>query len=250
MKNIKEFRLNVLIPNMLTFTAAAMGITALRLTVEGRFGPAVIAILIAAFLDGIDGRVARLMQGGSQFGVELDSLSDFINFGVAPAFVIYYWSLSALGSYGWMIALFFALCCELRLARFNTMLGSDETEPYWDYFFMGIPAPAGGLLCMFPVMLYFGTGSFFWTDPIVCALLVIITGSLMASRLPTLSLKKIKIPASCMLPVFLCFMLFLGLLFTKFWLTLGALGIVYLALIPVMGIYFLKLQKTYRQGQQ
>ena len=134
--------LNKLIPNILTVLALCAGLTSIRFALHGKWEHAVLSIVLAAILDGLDGRVARLLQGTSKFGAELDSLSDFVSFGVAPAMVLYFWTMQGAGGFGWALVLLFAVCCALRLARFNTMLGNADLPPYAYNFFTGIPAPA------------------------------------------------------------------------------------------------------------
>lgn len=242
----KEVRLNTIVPNFVTFAAAASGLTSIRFTVEGRYELAILAVLIAAVLDGMDGRIARMMRGGSQFGVELDSLSDFLNFGIAPAFILYSWSLYNLNSIGWAIAIFLALCCEMRLARFNTML-SDTVPPYWKNFFMGMPAPLGGLISLSPVMMYLYDERPIWADPYVIAGFALVSGALMASRIPTLSLKRLKVDSRYLFPLFLAAMAMVGALCTRPWLTLGGFFILYVACVPLMGLYFLKAKLKYER---
>ena len=133
---LKELPFNMIIPNMVTLLALSCGVTAMRFAVQEKWEWAVIAIIMAAIFDGLDGRVARLLQGTSKFGAELDSLSDFVSFGVAPAFVMYYWAMTVYPKIGWMLALLLAICCALRLARFNTMLDEEPRPKYWDYFFV------------------------------------------------------------------------------------------------------------------
>src|SRR6195952_6158730 len=145
-RRLKPVPFRMIAPNMITLMALCLGLTAIRLAFEGKFEPAVIAIVAAAFLDGIDGRVARMLKGTSRFGAELDSLADFVNFGVAPALILYFWGLHDLKSAGWIAALTFAICAALRLARFNVMI-EDPNRPAWaGNYFVGVPAPAGALM--------------------------------------------------------------------------------------------------------
>src|SRR6478735_1180812 len=149
----KPVPFRVIVPNIITLVALCLGLTAIRLAYEGRFEPAVLAIVVAAALDGVDGRVARMLKGTSRFGAELDSLADFVNFGVAPALILYFWGLHELKSAGWIVALVFAICAGLRLARFNVMI-DDPNQPAWaGNFFTGIPAPAGAITVLLPIYL-------------------------------------------------------------------------------------------------
>src|SRR5437016_9467648 len=142
-RRLSDFSVNRMVPNVLTLLAVCAGMTAIRFAVNGKFEAACYAIIVAGIFDGLDGRIARLLRSTSRFGAELDSLSDFISFGVAPAVVLYLWTMTALHSVGWAIVLFFAICCALRLARFNTEIGA-EPQPYTAGFFSGVPAPGGG----------------------------------------------------------------------------------------------------------
>jgi CDP-diacylglycerol--serine O-phosphatidyltransferase len=151
--------MNRLIPNAITVGALCAGLSGIRFAIDGRFEMAVAAIMVAAVLDGLDGRMARLLNGTSKFGAELDSLSDFLSFGVAPALIVYLWVLSAWGGLGWIVALAYAVCCALRLARFNTML-TEPNQPSWaGHFFTGVPAQAGAVLALMPLMAHFEFGA-------------------------------------------------------------------------------------------
>jgi CDP-diacylglycerol--serine O-phosphatidyltransferase len=167
---------------------------------DGRWEWAATAIVVAAILDGLDGRMARLLNGTSKFGAELDSLSDFVAFGVAPALVMYMWVLNAWGAIGWMLCLAYAVCMALRLARFNTML-SDPNPPKWQgYFFVGVPAPAGAALALLPLMMHFQAGPGWFDKPAIGGLTMVVVAFLMVSRIPTFSAKKVHIPRGWMVP--------------------------------------------------
>src|SRR5215510_15424579 len=154
-QRLRAIPFRTLAPNLITLLALCAGLTAIRLSVEGRLEWAVAAIVFAALLDGIDGRVARMLKGTSRFGAELDSLADFFNFGVAPALLLYFWGLQELGNAGWIAAMVFAICAGLRLARFNVMI-DDPNRPAWgEKFFTGVPAPAGAIAVLLPVYVYF-----------------------------------------------------------------------------------------------
>src|SRR5579863_9649447 len=163
-RRIQELSVNRLVPNVLTMLALCAGMTAIRFALNGNFQAAVYAILVAAVLDGLDGRVARLLKATSHFGAELDSLSDFISFGVAPATVMYLWTMSALHSIGWAIVLFYAVCCALRLARFNTQMGA-EPAPHMAGYFTGVPAPGGAGLVLMPLYASFEWGDWIARSP-------------------------------------------------------------------------------------
>lgn len=213
-----------LLPNIATVMALCIGLTSVRFALQDRFEEAVIAILVAAVLDAMDGRLARLLGASSDFGAELDSLSDFISFGVAPALVTYMLSLKVWQGFGWVIILFFAVCMSLRLARFNisNRVVTDKAPPAWaKQFFTGVPAPAGAMLGLLPLMLFLATGLEIFIQPIVSAMVLILTGILMISRLPTFSFKTIQIPPRLVLPTLLLVGLFVAFFMTYPWLTMS-----------------------------
>jgi CDP-diacylglycerol---serine O-phosphatidyltransferase len=223
-----------MVPNLITVLALCAGLTAIRLAAEGTFEWAVYAIVFAAVLDGIDGRVARLLKGTSRFGAELDSLADFVNFGVAPAVTLYFWSLHEMRSAGWIAAMVFAIAAGLRLARFNVMI-DDPNRPSWaGNFFVGLPAPAGAFAVLLPVYLHFlGIPSLAFAVPLTVAYTLAIA-FLMVSRLPVFSGKRVgkRVPPDILLPVFVGVVLVFALLIAYPWpvLTIGA--ILYLASLP------------------
>ena len=224
-----------LLPNLITLLALCSGVTAIRLGVEGRFELAVAAIMLAVVLDAVDGRLARLLKGTSRFGAELDSLADFVNFGVAPAMLIYIWSLNSLRTAGWIIALVLAICCALRLARFNVAL-DDPDKPKWAAaFFTGTPAPAGAGLALAPMYLGFlGLINDGHAVAILVGPYVLGVALLMVSRIPTFSGKTMgsRIPREMVLPVLgLCAFAVLMLIGYP-WHVLTTAAIAYLALIP------------------
>jgi CDP-diacylglycerol--serine O-phosphatidyltransferase len=198
----------------------------------GNFQAAVFSIIAAGIFDGLDGRMARLLKATSSFGAELDSLSDFVSFGVAPAAVLYLWTLSGLHGLGWAIALLFAVCCALRLARFNTET-SAETPSYAAPFFTGAPAPAGAGLVMVPMFLSFEWGDWLFRSPYLSAVTVTGVALLMISKVPTVSLKRIRIPHHLVVPTLLGFGVATAFLTTEPWLTLTAVGVVYVGSIPL-----------------
>jgi CDP-diacylglycerol--serine O-phosphatidyltransferase len=229
-----EVPIRILIPNMFTLLALCAGLTAIRMAIEHRFDIAIAAILLAAVLDALDGRVARLLKATSRFGAELDSLADFVNFGVAPAIIVFTWALDGLRSMGWIVVLVFSICAALRLARFNVALDSDQ--PAWKgEYFVGVPAPAAALIVMLPLYLD-GIGI-----PGVAALAPIILGYtlliafLMVSFVPTYSGKLFgqRVARVYVLPVFVLGALFVAVLLTYPYLTLTLGTLAYLAVIPV-----------------
>lgn len=224
-----------LLPNLITLLALCSGVTAIRLAVEGRYELGVVCVMLAVVLDAVDGRLARLLKGTSRFGAELDSLADFVNFGVAPAILLYTWSLNELRTAGWVIALVLAISCALRLARFNVAL-DDPNKPAWaNQFFTGAPAPAGAGLALLPLYLGFlgiiddGHGWALAVGPYV-----VVIALLMVSRIPTFSGKHMgRIRGDKVLPVLGLAVFAVILLIAYPWQFLTIVSIAYLALIPV-----------------
>ncbi len=234
-RRFKAIPVRTLVPNLITLLALCAGLTAIRLAIESKLEWALAAIVFAAILDGIDGRVARMLKGTSKFGAELDSLADFVNFGVAPALILYFWGLHDLKSAGWIVALVFAICAGLRLARFNVM-ADDPDAPVWaGNFFTGIPAPAGALTVLLPIYLYFlGVPN----GPVTIWLTFFYTlgiALLMVSRLPVLSGKRVgkRVPPEMVLPVFVVVVLLVALLVSYPWEVLSAGAVLYLACLPL-----------------
>ena len=233
-RRFKPIPVRLLVPNLITLLALCAGLTAIRLAVEGKLELALAAIVFAAVLDGIDGRIARLIKGQSRFGAELDSLADFVNFGVAPGLILYFWGLHELKSIGWIAAMVFAICTGLRLARFNVMI-DDPNRPAWQSnFFVGVPAPAAAIIVLLPIYVHFlGVPKLSVTAPMTFIYTLAIA-FLMVSRLPVFSGKKLgtRVPPEMVLPVFVLVVLFFALLLSYSWevLTVGTLA--YLASLP------------------
>lgn len=244
-RRFKAIPVRTLVPNLITLLALCAGLTAIRMAIEGKLEWALAAIVFAALLDGIDGRIARMLKGTSRFGAELDSLADFVNFGVAPGLILYFWGLHDLKSAGWIVALVFAICAGLRLARFNVMI-DDPDKPAWaGNFFTGIPAPAGAITVLLPIYLSFlGVpetlvtiwATFFYTLAIAL---------LMVSRLPVFSGKRVgkRVSPEMVLPVFVVAVLFVAALISYPWEVLTAGTLLYLSFLPV-GVW------SYRQYQR
>ncbi|NMD08617.1 MAG: phosphatidylcholine/phosphatidylserine synthase [Phyllobacteriaceae bacterium] len=224
-----------LLPNLITLLALCSGVTAIRLAVEGRYQVAVAAIILAIFLDAVDGRLARYLKGTSRFGAELDSLADFVNFGVAPAILIYFWSLNAMKPLGWIIALMLSMACALRLARFNVALEDPNKPAYAQAFFSGIPAPAGAGLAMAPMYLGFlGVMPDGHDHAKVIAPFIVAIAIMMVSRVPTFSGKTVtQVPRELVLPILAAAALVVVCLITYPWETLLLAAVVYAVLIPV-----------------
>lgn len=230
---LRGFSINRLIPNVLTLAALCSGLTGIRFALQGEMRLAVIAIIVAAIFDALDGRVARRLGVTSRFGAELDSLSDFLCFGVAPALVLYLASLSQAGALGWVVTLMFPICSALRLARFNTALVSDTPPPVWTgSYFTGVPAPAGALLALMPLMLSFEIEAAWPRHATAVGVVLVVVGGLMVSRLPTFSFKKGRIPRHLVLPAMLAAALVMGVLASAPWIALSLIGFGYMCLIP------------------
>ncbi|MFQ5954415.1 MAG: CDP-alcohol phosphatidyltransferase family protein [Kiloniellales bacterium] len=229
---------NKLIPNMLTVLALCAGLTAIRFGLQDRWELAVACIVLAGILDGLDGRLARLLGGTSRFGAELDSLSDFACFGFAPAILLYFWSLDQAAGLGWPLALSLAVCCALRLARFNVSLDEDDRPPWAARYFTGVPAPAGAGLAIMPMMLEFEFANGVFRDPMVVGPWTVTVALLMVSRIPTVSLKSFKVPQKFVLPTLMFVAVMAAFLAGKPWLTLTAVGVLYLASIPVSVVMY------------
>ena len=245
-KEERSFPLAKLIPNIVTLIALAIGLSAIRFAVNGHWISATAFIVTACFLDGIDGRLARFLNSTSDFGAQLDSLADFFNFGIAPGLVIYMWlgSFSNIKGLDWALVLFFAICMAIRLARFNVNLGKEKVNPCLDqYFFRGIPAPCGAGLCMLPMILTheFGYGYFF-NNPYFVILYVFILALLIASTIPTVSIKRIPVRNDYIgLTLAFLGLMIVGIIITP-WLTLATMGVVYALSIPLSVIFYLKIK--------
>src|ERR1700688_902038 len=231
-RRLSDLSFNRMVPNVLTLLALCAGMTAIRFAVNGDFQYAVFAIIAAGIFDGLDGRLARLLKATTQFGAELDSLADFISFGVAPAAVLYLWTMTQLHSVGWAIVLFYAVCCALRLARFNTQLVT-ETTPWAANFFSGAPAPAGAGLIMLPMFISFEWGDWIARSPYLNAVWISGVALMMISTVPTVSLKRIRIPHRFVLPTLLGIGVMAGFFTTSPWPTLTFVGALYLGSIPL-----------------
>lgn len=236
----KGLNISKLIPNMITVAATCAGLTGVRFALHDKWEFAVGAILVAAVLDALDGRMARLLNSASDFGAELDSLSDFVSFGVSPALILYFWSLSELGGIGWAVCLFLAICCGLRLARFNTNIG--KLPPYAYNYFTGVPAPAAAAIALLPLMATFAYGLDILREPILVAIWSVIVALLMVSRLPTFSFKKIKIPTAAILPILVVAGLLVAGLAGAPWRTLTLVGLIYIVSFGYSALTFRRLK--------
>jgi CDP-diacylglycerol--serine O-phosphatidyltransferase len=232
-RRFRPIPVRMLVPNVITLLAICAGLTAIRLSTEGRMELAVGAIVFAAMLDGIDGRVARMIKGQSKFGAELDSLADFVNFGVAPGLILYFWQLHELGNGGWIAAMVFAISGGLRLARFNATMDDPNKPAFAANFFTGVPAPAGAITVLLPIYLAFLAVP--KPPAVLTALYTLLIGFLMVSRLPVFSGKtiRLRVPPELVLPVFVSVIFFIALLIGYPWTILSALTVLYLLSLPL-----------------
>ena len=233
-RRFRRIPVRTLVPNVITLLALCAGLTAIRMAFENRYVLALAAIVFAAFLDGIDGRLARFLKGTSRFGAELDSLADFVNFGVAPALILYFWGLHDLKSAGWIAAMVFAICAALRLARFNVMV-DDPDKPAWaSNFFVGVPAPAGAITVLLPIYVaLLGLPRSQWLSWLTLVYTLAIA-SLMVSRLPVFSGKRVgtRVPPEMVGPAVVVAVLFIALLIAYPWIILTAGTLAYLGALP------------------
>ena len=245
-KNIKlvsNKNSRVILPNILTLVGVCIGLSSIKFAFDGKFELSVIAVIVAGIIDGLDGRIARLIKGTSKVGKELDSLTDVISFGVAPAFIMYFWSLSEIGRLGWLISLIYVICVALRLARFNV---NSEGESSWkDNFFEGIPSPAGGILVLMPLIYSFSEIQLFNPNyKTIVPILFISISILLISKVPTYSLKKIVVPRSATIFLLLIVALYFGLILIYTFNTLIISGVLYILMMPVSAAHYLIINKN------
>ena len=241
-KLVSNTKTRVILPNILTLVGVCIGLTSIKFALDAKYGLAIIAIVFAAVMDGLDGRIARLIKGTSKVGKELDSLTDVISFGVAPAFIMFFWSLNNLGKFGWLLCLIYVVCVALRLARFN--VNSNE-EPSWrDNFFEGVPSPAGGILVLTPLI--FSLTSFDFINinyDIVVPVFFIATSLLLISKFPSYSFKKIVIQRKATIFLLFGIVLFFGLLLIYPFNVISISAIIYLGMLPISFFHYQKLKK-------
>ena len=244
-----NFSLNRLIPNILTLLALCAGITAIRFAIEMKFEPAVMAIIAAAVLDGIDGRIARFLKATTVLGAQLDSLSDFVSFGVAPAVLLYVWSLSQLHGFGWAVVVIFAICCALRLARFNAQLGIEPPALAYN-FFIGVPAPAAAGLAILPMLLSFQFAEGLFRSPYVNVVVMAGVAALMVSRVPTYSFKRFRVRRDWVPATLLVIGALAAFITTEPWATLSMIGLLYLGSIPASYMAYRRLVRPTSSSSQ
>ena len=232
----------VILPNMLTLIGVCIGLTSIRFALSGEFHLAIIAIIFAALFDGLDGRIARLIKGTSKVGKELDSLTDMISFGVAPAFIMYFWKLNTLGRFGWLVCLIYVICVALRLARFNV---NSNQEPSWrDNFFEGVPSPAGGILVLTPLIISLTNFNFIQLNyDIIVPAFFITTSLLLISKFPSYSFKKIVIQRKTTIFLLFGIVLFFGLLLIYPFNIIAISAVIYLSMLPISFFHYRKLKK-------
>jgi CDP-diacylglycerol--serine O-phosphatidyltransferase len=238
----------VILPNMLTLIGVCIGLTSIRFALDGRFELAIIAIIFAALIDGLDGRIARLIKGTSKVGKELDSLTDMISFGVAPAFIMFFWKLNTLGKFGWLLCLIYVICVALRLARFNI---NSNQEPSWrDNFFEGVPSPAGGILVLTPLIVSLSGFDLYQLNyDIIVPTFFIGTSFLLISKFPTYSFKKIVIPRRTTIFLLFSIVLFFGLLLIYTFDVIALSAVIYLLLLPVSFIHYQNIKKQHENDR-
>lgn len=242
-RRFKSLSFNRIFPNILTLLALCAGLTAIRYGLNGQWDRAAIALVLAAMLDGVDGRVARMLSSTTKFGAELDSLADAISFGVAPAMMMYLWVMHDAGGIGWALCLLHAVCCVLRLARFNTMVGQPDL-PHWAHnYFTGVPSPGGAGIAIMPLILWLYSGAEFFHSPVVVGAFLLVSSILMVSRVPVYSGKHMRLRPQWVLPLMIMIGAFAAFLVTDPWATLSIVGTLYIASIPFSALSFRRLQK-------
>ena len=238
----------VILPNMLTLIGVCIGLSSIRFALDEKFEFAIIAIIFAALIDGLDGRIARLIKGTSKVGKELDSLTDVISFGVAPAFIMYFWKLNELGRFGWLLCLVYVICVALRLARFNV---NSSQEPSWkDNFFEGVPSPAGGILVLTPLIVSLTGFDYFELNyNLIVPVFFVVISILLISKFPSYSFKKIVIPRRTTIFLLFGIVLFFGLLLVYTFNVIAISSVIYLFLLPLSFIHYQKIKKKHENDR-
>ena len=241
-KIVGNKKTRVILPNILTLVGVCIGLSSIKFAFDEKFTLSIIAIIVAAIIDGLDGRIARLIQGTSKVGKELDSLTDVISFGVAPAFIMYFWKLNEIGRVGWLICLVYVMCVALRLARFNVNSGKD---PSWqDNFFEGIPSPAGGVIVLMPLIYSLSDIQLITVDyNIFVPSLFVIVSILLISKIPTYSLKKITVPRKMTIFLLFAVVLYFGLILIYTFNAIVISGIIYFIMIPISYFHYQNFSK-------
>ena len=245
-KIVSNKKTRVILPNMFTLVGVCIGLSSIKFAFDEKFTLSIIAIIVAAIIDGLDGRIARLIQGTSKVGKELDSLTDVISFGVAPAFIMYFWKLNELGRVGWLICLIYVVCVALRLARFNVNSGQ---EPSWkDNFFEGVPSPAGGVLVLMPLIYSLSDIQILNINyDFFVPILFITISILLISKVPTYALKKISVPRSMTIFLLLAVVLYFGLLLLYTFNAIVISGLIYFIMIPISFMHYNNMKKKIKE---
>ena len=245
-KIVSNKKTRVILPNMFTLVGVCIGLSSIKFAFAEKFTLSIIAIIVAAIIDGLDGRIARLIQGTSKVGKELDSLTDVISFGVAPAFIMYFWKLNELGRVGWLICLIYVVCVALRLARFNVNSGE---EPSWrDNFFEGIPSPAGGVIVLMPLIYSLSDIQILNINyDFFVPILFVIVSILLISKVPTYALKKISVPRSMTIFLLLAVVLYFGLLLIYTFNAIVISGLIYFIMIPISFMHYNNMKKQIKE---
>ncbi len=238
----------MILPNMLTLIGVCIGLTSIRFALDERFEFAIIAIIFAALIDGLDGRIARLIKGTSKVGKELDSLTDMISFGVAPAFIMYFWKLNTLERFGWLLCLIYVICVALRLARFNI---NSNQEPSWkDNFFEGVPSPAGAILVLTPLIISISGFDYIQLNyNVIVPIFFVVTSFLLISKFPSYSFKKIVIPRKTTIFLLFGIVLFFGLLLIYTFNVIAISAVIYVFLLPISYLHFQKIKKQHENDK-
>jgi len=244
-KIVSNKKTRVILPNMFTLIGVCIGLSSIKFAFDGNFALSIIAIIVAAIIDGLDGRIARLIQGTSKVGKELDSLTDVISFGVAPAFIMYFWKLNELGRVGWLICLIYVICVALRLARFNVNTGQETS--WKDNFFEGVPSPSGGVIVLMPLIYSLSDIQILKINyDLFVPILFIVISILLISKVPTYALKKISVPRNMTIFLLLGVVLYFGLLLIYTFNAIVISGLIYFLIIPVSYIHFNNLNKKFK----
>ena len=238
----------IILPNIFTLIGVCIGLSSIKFALDGKFEISVLAIIIAAIIDGLDGRIARLIKGASKVGKELDSLTDVISFGVAPAFIMYFWKLNTLERFGWLLCLIYVICVALRLARFNI---NSNQEPSWkDNFFEGVPSPAGGILVLTPLIISISGFDYIQLNyDVIVPIFFVVTSFLLISKFPSYSFKKIVIPRKTTIFLLFGIVLFFGLLLIYTFNVIAISAVIYVFLLPISYLHFQKIKKQHENDK-
>ena len=247
-KIVTSKKSRVILPNMLTLMGVCVGLTSIKFSLDQNYTLAIIAIIFAALIDGLDGRIARLIKGTSKVGKELDSLTDMISFGVAPAFIMYFWKLNTLERFGWLLCLVYVICVALRLARFNI---NSNQEPSWkDNFFEGVPSPAGAILVLTPLIISLSGFDYIQLNyDVIVPIFFVVISFLLISKFPSYSFKKIVIPRRTTIFLLFGIVLFFGLLLIYTFNVIAISAVIYVFLLPISYLHFQKIKKQHENDK-